>query len=123
MKNLGEYHDFHVQNDTSLWCDVFEIFRIMCVNIYEHDPAKPISTLGLARQVALTLFRMGFFGTTHGNKIRHTYPTMIKLGTVIPYLRKIQKMYEPCDTFLDSCRHQHLITGNQKILPHQEVHI
>ena len=63
----------------------------MCVNIYEHDPAKPISTLGLARQVALTLFRMGFFGTTHGNKIRHTYPTMIKLGTVIPYLRKIQK--------------------------------
>ena len=24
-------------------------------------------------------------------KIRHTYPTMMKLGTVIPYLRKMQK--------------------------------
>ena len=24
-------------------------------------------------------------------KIRHTYPTMMKLGTVIPYLKKIQK--------------------------------
>ena len=48
----------------------------------------------------LTVFRMGFFGATHGfggpfwpplPKIRHTYPTMMKLGTVIPYLRKIKK--------------------------------
>ena len=27
-------------------------------------------------------------------KICHTYPTMMKLGTVIPYLSKIQRMYE-----------------------------
>ena len=26
------------------------------------------------------------------SKICHTYPTMIKLGTVIPYLKKIQKV-------------------------------
>ena len=26
-------------------------------------------------------------------KISHTYPTMVKLGTVIPYLKKIQKVY------------------------------
>ena len=26
-------------------------------------------------------------------KISHTYPTMVKLGTVIPYLKKIQKLY------------------------------
>ena len=31
---------------------------------------------------------MGFFGAAHGT---HTYPTMMKLGTVIPYLKKIQK--------------------------------
>ena len=31
-------------------------------------------------------------------KICHTYPTMIKLATVIPYLKKIQKMYESRDT-------------------------
>ena len=49
----------------------------------------------------LNLFRMGFFGAAHGcegaflpplPKICHAYPTMVKLGTVIPYLKKIQKI-------------------------------
>ena len=31
-------------------------------------------------------------------KICHTYPKMVKLSTVIPYLKKIQKIYESCDT-------------------------
>ena len=50
----------------------------------------------------LTLFRIGFFGAAHGwgdggqkrpplPKIYHTYPTIMKLGTVIPYVKKIQK--------------------------------
>ena len=48
----------------------------------------------------LTLFRMGIFGLlTDGggrgkkaplSKICHTYPTMMKLGTVIPYLKDIK---------------------------------
>ena len=51
---------------------------------------------------------MGFFRAAHGwgglfVKIRHTYPTMMKLGTIIPYLRKIQKMYKSRDTFYDFC--------------------
>ena len=61
---------------------------------------------------ALTLFRMGFFGAVHGwlewggkkapvPEICHTYPTMMKLGTVIPYPKKIQKMYESRDILLD----------------------
>ena len=29
-------------------------------------------------------------------KTCHRYPTIIKLGTVIPYLKKIQKIYESC---------------------------
>ena len=49
----------------------------------------------------LTLFRMGFFGAAHGwggrgeakrphlSKLCHTYPTKMKLGIVIPYLKKI----------------------------------
>ena len=43
----------------------------------------------------LTLFRMGFFGAAHGwgeapfPKICYTYPTMMKLGTNVPYLEKI----------------------------------
>ena len=36
-------------------------------------------------------------------KIYHTYPTMMKLGTVILYLRNIQKMYKSRDTLLDFC--------------------
>ena len=57
----------------------------------------------------LTLFRMGFFRAAHGwgAKIRHTYSTMMKLGTVIPYLRKIQKIYKSRDTSLEFCWHQY----------------
>ena len=36
-------------------------------------------------------------------KICHTYPTMMKFGTVIPYLKKIQKIYESRDTPLEFC--------------------
>ena len=56
----------------------------------------------------LTLIRMGIFGAAHGwgggakksplPKICHTYPTMTKFGTVISYLKKIQKIYESRDT-------------------------
>ena len=56
---------------------------------------------------------MGLFGAAHGwgaakrlpplPKIPHTYPTMMKFGTVIPYLKKIQKIYESSDTLLEFC--------------------
>ena len=54
---------------------------------------------------------MGFFGAAQGwgggrppfPKICQTYPTMMKLGTVIPYLRKILKVYKSCDTSLEFC--------------------
>ena len=36
-------------------------------------------------------------------KICHTYPTMMKLGTVTPYLKKIQKIYKSRDTPLEFC--------------------
>ena len=36
-------------------------------------------------------------------KICHTYTTIMKPGTVIHYLRKIQKMYKSRDTSLDFC--------------------
>ena len=48
----------------------------------------------------LTLFKMGIFGDAHGwsgqkaplSKICHTYPTIMKRGTVTPYLKEIQKI-------------------------------
>ena len=59
-------------------------------------------------RLGLALFRMGIFGAAYGwrggggsgakrsplPKICHTYTTMMKLGTVIPYLKKIQGVYE-----------------------------
>ena len=36
-------------------------------------------------------------------KICHTYPTMMKLGTVISYPKKIQKLYESRDTPIGFC--------------------
>ena len=56
---------------------------------------------------------MGIFGAAHGwvegakrsplPKICDTYPTMMKPGTVIPYLEKIQKIYESRDTSSEFC--------------------
>ena len=51
---------------------------------------------------------MDFLGAAHGwggggGGIRFTYPIIMKLGTVIPYLRKIQKMYKSRDTSLEFC--------------------
>ena len=65
--------------------------------------------------ISLTLFRIGYFGSARGwerakktsllPKICHTYPTTIKLGTVLPYLKKIkktngQKRYQRSATFV-----------------------
>ena len=36
-------------------------------------------------------------------KLCHTYTAMMKIGTVIPYLKRIQKMYESRDTSLEFC--------------------
>ena len=60
----------------------------------------------------LTLFRMSFFGAAHGwggtknaplPKICDTYPTMMKLGTVLPYPKEIQNIYESRDIPLEFC--------------------
>ena len=40
-------------------------------------------------------------------KFCHTYPIMMKLDTVAPYLKTIQKAYKSSYTFLEFCWHQH----------------
>ena len=46
---------------------------------------------------------MGLLGPAHGwgggnkaplSKICHTYPTLMKLGTITPYLKKIQEIHK-----------------------------
>ena len=39
IKNLGEYHDLYIQDDTLLLAEVFENFTDKCIEIYELDPA------------------------------------------------------------------------------------
>ena len=39
IKNLGEYHELHVQSDTLMLADVLENFRNKCIEIYEFDQA------------------------------------------------------------------------------------
>ena len=56
-------------------------------------------------------------------KICLTYPRMMKLGTVIPYLNKIQRIYESRDTPPDFYWHQHFFTRNLQILLYQEIQI
>ena len=58
IKNLGEYHDLYIQRDTLLLADVFDNFRYMCINIYELDPAKFLSTPELAWQAALKMTKI-----------------------------------------------------------------
>ena len=50
---LGAYHYLFFQSDTLLLADVSEKFRNMCLEIYELDPARFLTTPGLALQVTL----------------------------------------------------------------------
>ena len=44
-----------------------------------------------------------FWDCSRMDKICHTYPTAMNLGTVLPYLRKIQRLYKSSDSFLEFC--------------------
>ena len=47
-KHLGEYCDLYIQSDTLLLADVFENFQNACLEIYELDPARFLTTPRLA---------------------------------------------------------------------------
>ena len=78
---------------------------------------------------------MGYFGAVYGwrrgvggcksplPKICYTYPTMITYGTVLPNLKKMQKVHESRDTPLEFCWHQDFFSGNKQILLYQEIQI
>ena len=52
IKNLGEYHDLHVQSNTLLLYFT-ENFWNVCLEIYEVDPTRFLIVTGLAWQAAL----------------------------------------------------------------------
>ena len=53
IKNLGEYYGLYLKSDTLLAANVFENFRRTCSLIYQLDPGKYFSDLGLASEAAL----------------------------------------------------------------------
>ena len=57
----------YVQSNTLLLADVFENFRNMCLQIYELDPAKFLSALGLVWQAALEKTRVKLDFLTHND--------------------------------------------------------
>ena len=76
---------------------------------------------------------MGLFGAGHGcvgggerqkgprPKICHTYPEMMKLGTVILHLKKIQKMYHVAHPL--SSADISIFTEKRQIFCYQEIQI
>ena len=75
---------------------------------------------------------MGLFEAAHGwgreggqkdplPKICHTNSTMMRLGTVILYLKKNQKIYKSHDTPLKFCWLQYFFTGDQQVLLYHEI--
>ena len=53
IKNMGEFHDLYVRNDTAQLAYVFEHFRDKCLEIYRIDAAHFLSAPGLAWQACL----------------------------------------------------------------------
>ena len=47
IKNLGDYHDLYLKNDTLLLGDIFENSRKMFLKIYHLHPAKFLSAPSL----------------------------------------------------------------------------
>ena len=52
MKNLVEMYDLYLKSDKLFLVGVFGKFRKMCLETYELDPLKFLSTAGLAWQAA-----------------------------------------------------------------------
>ena len=56
-------------------------------------------------------------------RICHTYPAMMKLDTVMPYLKGIFVISELSDTPLDLSWHQYFFIANQQVLLYQATQI
>ena len=53
IKHLGKDHDLYLKSDPLLLFHVFDNFRKMCLEIYQLNPVKFLSTTGLAWEATL----------------------------------------------------------------------
>ena len=47
LKNMGQYHDLYLESDILLLSDVFENFRITCLQYYKLDPCHYVTSPAL----------------------------------------------------------------------------
>ena len=91
--------------------------------VYQLSWANNTTWISLANIFLLIIFRLGLFGllTDQGAKISptpkicHTYPTMMKVSKVTPYLTKIQNIYKSHDTPIKFYWHQYFFAKNQQL--------
>ena len=92
---------------------VFTFQPNSCIGCHDVLPYSEWALLGLLTDRGV--------GAGAGAK-RDSLP-MMKVGTVIPYLKKIKKIYESRDTHPEFCWHQYFFTENQQSFLYQEIQI
>ena len=55
IKDMGEYHDLYLKTDILLLADVFENFRLACLENYRLDPSHYVSSPGLSWDAMLKM--------------------------------------------------------------------
>ena len=58
LKTMGGYHDLYLKSDVLLLADVFENFRMTCLNCYKLDPCHYFTSPGLAWDAALKMTKI-----------------------------------------------------------------
>ena len=104
---------------TKTLLEVIEMLQVNFIMIYIIHKISVLLKIMRTLNCFLSLFRIDLFGAAHGRrgiggdakrpplpKICHTYPTMMKLGTLIPYPKRIQKIYKSRYALLKFCWHQ-----------------
>ena len=99
--------------------------------VYRQNRINNTTSNSLTNIFSVNHIEDGSFQAAHGSgcksahlhKICHTYPTMIKLSMVIPYLTKVQHIYKSRGTHIKFCWHQYFFTKNQQLLLYQDIQI
>ena len=55
LKNMGEYHDLYLRSDVLLLADVFENFRMTCIQYYKLEPCHYFTSPGLSWDAMLKM--------------------------------------------------------------------
>ena len=103
---LRKLNHFHRTNDRIIFSNYYHFPKII-TNYQNHYCL--IRIIMLLFRCFLTLFRMDILWTAHGWDVINTplpemyqiHPTMMNLGTITLYLKKIQKIYRSYDTSLE----------------------